>query len=533
MKNRIYLFLFLATLCPNIRGQGREKLITGKITYVALDNIYVKFESTEHIQIGDTLKFINQATPCLLVKNKSSKSLVCTSIFNCKVKSGDVVYFYFKPDAIKKTTPEITEVAVEKQIPEPVKTEKSNHKYEQYINGKISVASYSSIFKESDNKQRMMYNFSLTADHFNNSKFSVETYLNYRQSLINNSSNSSNYNVFRAYTLAMKYDIDPTFSAVIGRTTNINISSIGAIDGLQVEKYFGNFYVGVIGGFRPDIYDYNFNSNLLEYGGYGGVVTNSKNFYSQTTLGAIEQTYNGNTDRRYIYFQHSSTLLNKLNLFTSFELDIYSKINDVTINQTRLTNLYASARYRFSKKVDFTLSYDTRKRILYYETFQTEIERLLDDDEARQGFRGKLNIRPVKNIMASFSYGKRFQNDGLNKADNLYGYIGWSKIPAIGGSLSVNYNNNNSNYLESNVFSIRHSRTFFNNKLNADFYYRFADYTYFSNNTASKLQFYGADFSVNINKTLRFSLFGEVSTGDQDNYRINAVLIQRFKNRKK
>ena len=64
--------------------------------------------------------------------------------------------------------------------------------------------------------------------------------------------------------------------------------------------------------------------------------------------------------------------MKKLNLFTSLELDLYNKVNDTVNNDVRLTNLYASARYRFSRKFDLTLSYDSRKRILYYETFKSD-----------------------------------------------------------------------------------------------------------------------------------------------------------------
>ncbi len=51
---------------------------------------------------------------------------------------------------------------------------------------------------------------------------------------------------------------------------------------------------------------------------------------------------------------------------------------------------------------------------------------------------------------------------------------------AIGGRLSLSYNRNESNYLLSNIGSIRYSRDIVKNKLYADFYYRFVDYNYYS-----------------------------------------------------
>ena len=270
---------------------------------------------------------------------------------------------------------------------------------------RVSVSGYSNINSQRENRTPVMTRLALNASHINNSKFSFNTYLNYRYFFEQADSTSLPQNsFFRVYNLSVRYDALPSLSVIAGRNINPKISSLGAIDGLQLEKYFGKFYIGAIGGFRPDTFDYGFNSDLLQYGGYAGVMTDAKKFYSQTTLGFVEQQNAGETDRRFAYFQHNSTIFKNLNLFSSLELDLYSKVNGVTANDIRLTNLYISARYRISRKVNLMLSYDSRKRILYYQTFQSEIDRLLDDDLARQGLRARLNIRPFKYISAGFSY---------------------------------------------------------------------------------------------------------------------------------
>jgi len=534
MKNRFFSFLLIIFLCSNLFGQSKNRLLLGKISHVAFKNVYVKFEDTKKIKIGDTLKFLNQKAPCLLVKNKSSKSLVCQTINNCSVKRGDAVYFNYtlqSEDPIVKTEPSITKNNIE-----TVNQENTKSKYIEKINGKISVASSSNLSGIGSDKHRMMYRFSLYANHINNSKFSVESYLNYRQ-YINSEVNriSSKNNIFKVYNLALKYDVDPTLSVFLGRKINNKTSSLGAIDGLQVEKYFGKNFIGVITGFRPDISDYNFNSNLFEYGGYIGRISDNDNFYSQTTLGVLEQRNGKEIDRRYSYFQHSSTIMKKLHLFSSFEIDLYSKLNDLITNDIRLTNMYISARYRFTRKFDLMLSYDSRKRILYYETFQTEIERLLNDDEARQGFRARINVKPLKNVYTGVSFSKRFQSNIQNKSDNINGYIRLSKIPRIGGRLSLNYNQNTSNYLESKVISISHSRNLFRNRLYADFYFRNVDYNYFNNNTNTTQNYFGINLSLNISRNLRFSIFGELSTSAhlENNYRINTAIVKRFNNKRK
>ncbi|NNK89538.1 MAG: hypothetical protein HKO89_02935, partial [Saprospiraceae bacterium] len=233
----------------------------------------------------------------------------------------------------------------------------------------------------------------------------------------------------------------------------------------------------------------------------------------------------GFIDRRYIYFQHSSTINRKLSLFGSAELDLYNNIN----GDLRLTNLYTSARYRFSKRIEMTLSYDSRKRILYYETFKTDIERLLDDDEARQGIRLRLGLRPIKFIYTGISFSNRFQSDQQNKSENINAYLSMVRLPLIKGSLSISFNQNKSNYLESRIYSIRHSRSIIKGKLTADFYFRNVNYAYLNSENGTSQNYFGAYLNLRLLKKLMFSILGELNTREEEkNYRVNTKLNFRF-----
>ncbi|RLD77010.1 MAG: hypothetical protein DRJ10_12665 [Bacteroidetes bacterium] len=534
MKQRFIFILFFVIVSSIIYGQDTGEIIKGKVSFVTSKNIYVKFSSTKSINIGDTLRISNKTSPCLIVKNKSSISCVCSKIGDCDIKKDDEVIFKNSNNIVEKIKEEKKTSDDVKSLAE-IEDEKIKESiYKQKIKGRISVSSYSNLSGVRDDKHRIMYRFSLNANHINNSKFSIESYLNYSQYIYSGESKPTKENLFRVYNLALKYNIDPSFSVVIGRKINNKISSVGAIDGLQVEKYFGAYYIGLISGFRPDIFDYSFNSDLFEYGAYIGWKSDNKNLYSQTTMGLLEQRNGSEIDRRYTYFQHSSTIMKKLNIFSSIELDIYSKVNGIESNDIRLTNFYLSASYRFTRKFDLTLSYDSRKRIFYYETYQTEIEKLLNDDIARQGLRARLNIKPIKHVNTGLSYSKRFQSDELNKSDNINGYISLSKIPIIEGRFSINVNYNLSNYLESKILSLRHSRTLIKKKLYADLYFRMANYNYLDRNLTREQNYYGANLSYNISRKLMFSIFGELSNSKlEENYRINIKIIKRFNSQRK
>ncbi|RMA57281.1 hypothetical protein [Ulvibacter antarcticus] len=531
MKHYIICILTLFLGASDILAQDDRERLTGTVTFVTSNNVYVRFDTTEDIQIGATLQL--NKVDCLLVSEKSSTSVVCTIINDCEVTKGQTVQYVA---AASETIPkEIIEDNVDKSIPAEVIQPKEPYSvkesiYKEKVNGRISAASYNNFSNLRENRHRFQSRFSLNADHLSDGKFSLETYIAYR----NNYSVPENYkgrtSIFNVYNLNGTYDVTPSLWVSLGRKINRKASTFGANDGLMVEKHFGNFYVGAVGGFRPDFFDYGFNSDLLQYGGYVGIESKTASIYSSTTLGAMEQTNAGATDRRYVFFQHSSTIASDLNLFGSAEMDIFGN----TGNETRLTNLYLSARYRFSRAANFSLSYDSRKRIVYYETFETEIERLLDEDLARQGIRARLNVRPTKIIWAGVSYSSRFQSDDQNKSDNIYGYATLTKIPALGGRLNVSYNANTSRYLKSNIISVRHSRDLLKNYVYADIYFRMADYDYITQDNQYTQNYYGVTLNYRISRSWQFNISGEMSQLDEENnFRFYTQLTKRFYTKKK
>lgn len=526
MKSTAFIvpFLFIFSLCP---AQDKDQELLGAVSFVTSNNVYVKFDSTEEIQVGDILRLSGK--DCLKVTDKSSVSIVCSIMDDCAVNKGDLVSFR-RPSKEVKVEPVPLVVAIEPEPDDKIPEESKASLYTENIRGRVSASSYNLFSNVRDDRHRFMTNFSLDANHIGDSKFSVQTYFNYRNLMGTTSSYTGRTSILNVFNLNLRYDATPDLVVVGGRAINPKASSLGANDGVMAEKYFGNFYVGAIGGFRPDIYDYGFNSDLLQYGGYVGIETTSEEIFSQTTAGLMEQSNAGNTDRRYVYLQHSSQI-SDLNLFGTMELDIFSK----TGNNSRLTNLYLSARYRFSRAVNLMVSYDARKRIIYYESYDSMIDQLLDDDLARQGVRMRLNVRPAKIVWLGASYSNRFQSDDQNKSDNIYAYATVSKIPSIGGRINLSYNLNNSNYLASNILSVRYSREFFENNLSSEVYYRIANYTYENSLLGDFTQdFYGLNLSYRLSRTWQLSVLGEYSQFEAENtYRFYTRLIKRFYSKKK
>ena len=165
------------------------------------------------------------------------------------------------------------------------------------------------------------------------------------------------------------------------------------------------------------------------------------------------------------------------------------------------------------------VSYDSRKRIIFYETFRTEVERMLEDDEARQGIRIRMNANPLKYINAGIAFSTRFQNDDLHESNNTNAYLSHGKLPYLGGRASVNYNINRSDYLESKIMAFRYARNLIHSVLDGDFYYRSVSYAYLSSEFTRNQNYFGSNLTFRMSGTWMFSILGEYSTSDtSDNY---------------
>lgn len=539
MKYLLSCLVFLACTF-SIQAQDRIVLETGNVSFVSSKNVYVKFKNTKFIQPGDSL-FLKQAgsmIPVLVVDNKSSTSTVCTVIGGRTVKVKDAVIARTiipaeKPKEEKPGKADVVPVnpnaiidndlvikAEEDQLEEEVL-------FKEKIKGRVSAASYSNLSNYA-NRHRMRYAFSLRAYNIKNSRFSTESYVTFRHTL-NDSTRLAE--ALKVYNLNVKYEFSKNTHLTFGRKINPNFSSMGAIDGLQFQKGWGPLSAGLIIGTRPDFRDYSLNTNLLQYGAYASYIGSNPAKYSQSTLGFIEQTNQGKTDRRFLYFQHSSTLAKNLHLFGSMEVDLFANVDSVITNAAQLTNLYASLRYRFSNRFRISVSYDTRRNIIYYESYKNFIDQLTDD-ETRQGLRLGFSHRISKKLSWGANANMRFQQSQRNPARNASGYLNYSNIPLVKARLNLRASFLQTDYIQSQVFGIRLSKEFIRGRVNGDLYYRWVDYKYASEDRVVHQNIAGASLSVRIQKQLSLHLFYE---GIQDNsdhkiqyHRVNIKLIKRF-----
>ena len=533
-----FLYLIILFICweLNLTGQTQVDIQEGTISYITSQSIYVKFESTENIEVGDTLFFKKNGTllPVLEVKNLSSISCVCAPIGTPDLNVSDIIISNKKPaliptEVIASKTKDT--IATSETVADTILEEKITPKeLEQDISGRLSVASYSNFSNsKAGNSQRMRYTFSMRANNISGSKLSIESYMSFVHSNKNWDEVKANvFNGLKIYNLAVKYDFNESTKLLIGRKINPKLSSVGAIDGLQFEKKFNSISLGTFIGSRPDYQDYSINLNLFQFGVYGAHEQKVKNGFIQSTLGFIEQDNHSKTDRRFLYFQHINSIVKNLYFFGSAEMDLYKKVNEKEENIFNLSNLYLSLRYRFIRQLSLSVSYSARQNIIYYETYKDFLERLLET-ETLQGWRIQVNYRPIKFLSLGVNTGYRFRKDDPKPSKNLYGYLTYSRIPGLNAAVTVSATLLETAYLSGKIYSLGMSRDLIPGKVNAGVKYRYIDYLYLNTETHMIQNLGEINLSWRIARKFSLSLYYEGTFEKQYTFnRIYANLSFRF-----
>jgi len=523
MKFKIALiFLYIHV---GVFAQDTDALLRGSVSHISPQNIYVQFVNTSGIQIGDTLFTFtsNKSEPVLRVNNLSSISCICNKLTDKVINLNSSIYAKKRAEIPLEVKAEKSDESLSVNDLE-ITTKKTNVSKEANkanFYGRLSVSSYSNFSSNplsiSTPNYRLRYNLSLNAQHIANTGFSFENYMSYTHTLNNP---TEKFKDLRVYNLALNYDFGKTASISLGRKINVNTANIGAVDGLQFEKTFKNLTVGALVGTRPNDINYSFAPTLLQYGAFVSHITTKKYGLMQSSVAFFNQTNNKKTDRRYVYVQHSNSLMKNVDFFGSAEIDLYAIENNVPINDFDLTSIYLSLNYRPFNNLSMAMSFDARRNVYYYATFKSRIDSLLEK-EMRQGLRFRFNYRPFKFLSWGGTAGYRLNTPASHESMYATSYLSVPKIPWVNASLTLTGTALQTTNLFGYIVGGAISKDFIDGKLNAEIEYR--KDLIFVQDIAN------LSFSWRLNKKLMLSADFE-TTLDNSNFseRVFINLTQRF-----
>jgi len=530
----------------NLHGQNVNNYIKGNVNYISSQNVYVQFPRTDGIEVGDTLfaLSVNVYQPLLIVKDKSSISCI-TSIIGSNIPVVSTTVYARKH--LEQASIEVAAqksksgIALNDQVINNAKKEKALTNNGSSFSGRVSLSGFLNNTSDTTLNSTFRLNLTLDAHHIGNSNFSAEcdlslTNRNTNRPFVNLSSLDSmklvnyrqTFNDARIYNLSLKYDFNKTASILIGRKINTNLANIGAIDGVQFENNGKNISFGAVVGSRPDLYTYAINPNLLQFGAYIGHQITTTDGNMQTSIAVFNQTSNMLTDRRFMYVQHSNSLLKNLNFFGSAEVDLYGMQNQQPTTTFNLTSTYLSLRWSALSNLSLAMSYDARKNVYYYETYKNYVDSLLDK-ETRQGFKFQVNYQPFRRLMWGGTAGYRFATATSNQSLNGYTYLSYSQLPLIDASLTINATALRTTYMNGMIYGASLSRDFLKGKLYAELSYQNVNYS-FTTSTQLLEDIASLDLSWRITRKLIFSMNLEASKDNTNNMqgRLFFNLTQRF-----
>lgn len=462
----------------------------GKITYKSSQNVYVQFDSTNGIRPGDTLfvKTKGKFVPAVAVSFMSSRSCAGANLSSNNLKIGDELIAFIP--IINKTD---IKVVVDKDSTSRdsslsdnnviVKNRTENKtRWVPNTSGRISIQSYSNLLQNdpSANSQRWRYTFRFDAENIQQSGLSVSTYASYLyradewQLIV-----KKPWNYLKVYDLSLGYDFGNETKLRIGRYLNPRIANISSVDGLQLQTKLSDYFGGLLIGSRPNFITFGFEPKLLEFGGYIGRIDTLSDGLMENTVGFFQQMNNSKTDRRFAYFQHSNSVLRNFNLFLSSEVDLYAVEKGVPKNKLSLTSLFLSSRYSPTRTVAFTLSYDARKNVIYYETFKTQIDSIFEN-ETRQGLRLGTTLRLFNSVFIELNTGYRFLSKDKRPSKNFNGFFTYSQIPWLEISPTISYSQLTSSYIDGKIYEISVAKFLSAIDYSISAAFTYLDYTYLS-----------------------------------------------------
>ena len=111
-------------------------------------------------------------------------------------------------------------------------------------------------------------------------------------------------------------------------------------------------------------------------------------------------------------------------------MDLYELRNGIPKDTLNLTSLYLSLRYRLSRRLSVSTSYDARKNVIYYETFKSYLDQLLTD-VLRKGYQFRINYNPVNFINTGVSGSYRSEKNDPHTSYNANGFLTFNQVPLL------------------------------------------------------------------------------------------------------
>ncbi|MCR4417088.1 MAG: hypothetical protein NUV92_05025 [Ignavibacteria bacterium] len=454
MKKFIIL-IFL--ICVALDAQDKSKIF-GVITFKSSQFEYIKFSTTEGINIDDTLYDL-KGSIAAIVKFKSSTSIAAKPLNNLQI--GDTIFAFINLPVQLENIEKIDTTSNFGIDSVGILTTDNKLKSTKNYNLRMSIQSYGDLTNY-NSTNRLRYSLNSSVENIFTNNLNFNSYFIVTTNRGSNTLNSRDVkNFLKIYELSFDYTFSENHNLIFGRSINPNIISLGSIDGIQYSYKFNQNRAGLFLGSRPDYFSYWFNINLFQGGLFFSRVDSFGTRTIDNSIAFIEQTNHLKSDRRFIYFQHRNDLLPNTYFFFSTEFDFFLVNKGMISKKFNLTSINALLTIRPIRQINFNISYDSRKNIYYLESFKNSIDTLFEN-VLRHGLRLSAFIRPFNLFFINLYFGTRETSRDLKASNNYGSTIGFNYLPIIYSSISFGFNRIQTPFVTGTNYSSYFSKNIFN-----------------------------------------------------------------------
>ncbi|MFT5365328.1 MAG: hypothetical protein ACI8V2_000265, partial [Candidatus Latescibacterota bacterium] len=407
---RLSFILGFCFLCLPLQGWAQEMggMVAGKVIQIAGETVYVDVGREKGWQDGQVLQVWRGGVNVgeLRVVRLSDRFCACQVV---SVKSGIRVGDEIRGGAQKKDSGGVTDNTVEvkngnntldvrnqpaKTFTFPIDDVSEIH---TIIRGKVAFR-----YRFSDDQSESNHDVhqpAVLVDWDVSQIGGTGFRFNFRARARRQTSRSSTRPILRLYDLGVHYESpNKRVTLGLGRQNPTMVSGVGDFDGGFLKVHLGrNMHVGFFGGFQPSLRTSGFDPHAHKMGGFVNWDRTGFQFFRQnTTLAFVGEYQNGQIEREYFYFQNYFWMGRKVSLFQHLAVDLNRTSQSAQIKKVQLRNAYTTVRISPTPRFSMSVGYDARNQIR--PPFFDSTEDSLIAVAFRQGFKGDVTLRPIRNI---------------------------------------------------------------------------------------------------------------------------------------
>jgi len=464
VKRILLLFILFGTL-----ASAQTKVVTGKVTYVAMGTIYTSLGRESGVQDSSIIFVLSKNDTLALLKvfAVSSQSSACRVWRSTgPIAIGDVVsasvVIVPKQTVVKDSTAkEVQILAVVGASPPDQTTHMQVPKDPDLITlrGRISAQYYGTRYELSNYNTSQPGVVVNLRGNFRDLPLKFEVYGNLRTLSYGGVSPFSRQaiNQGRIYRLSLAYD-DGVNTVSLGRTIPAIAPYVGYVDGAMVSRQFGGVVLGSAFGYQPTYSLWGVETTFRKIAVFAGY--RAGEHQNLLVSSAYSRTYyQRHLDREVATAQLNLFSSGGLFFYANSEFDLRMKSGNDLAFKPSLTSMYVNLNYRLNSLLTVGVGADASRPFYTYSLIQNIPDAFLDF-RLRSGVSVSLTLSLPGGVTLFETFSPRNSESGFGREYSNVASFSFTDILSSGLNVRTNMNHNSNEFTDARGYGFNLQRNF-------------------------------------------------------------------------